>query len=74
LRPDLYRAAWVADSGNVGADEGLEHDCAIHCDGLMSLEKSRLTDYVGELSETKKGTTGQSVANRARAANDPSVK
>ena len=25
-----------------------------HCDGLMSLEKSRLTDYVGELSETKK--------------------
>ena len=39
---------------NVGADEGLKHDCAIHCDGLMSLEKSRLTDYVGELSETKK--------------------
>ena len=27
---------------------------AIHCDGLVSLEKSRLTDYVGELSETKK--------------------
>ncbi len=39
---------------NVGAEEGLKHDCAIHCDGLMSLEKSRLTDYVGELSETKK--------------------
>ena len=33
---------------------GLKHDCAIHCDGLMSIEKSRLTDYVGELSETKK--------------------
>lgn len=29
--------------------------CAIHCDGLMSLEKSRLTDYVGELSKVKKG-------------------
>ena len=39
---------------NVGADEGLKHDSAIHCDGLISLEKSRLTDYVGELSETKK--------------------
>jgi mRNA interferase MazF len=38
----------------VGAEEGLKHDCAVHCDGLMSLEKSRLTDYVGELSETKK--------------------
>jgi mRNA interferase MazF len=39
---------------NIGADEGLKHDCAVHCDRLMSLEKSRLTDYVGELSETKK--------------------
>ena len=39
---------------NVGADEGLKHDCAIHCDGLMSLEKARLTDYVGELSDEKK--------------------
>jgi mRNA interferase MazF len=37
----------------IGAAEGLKHDCAIHCDGLMSLEKSRLTDYVGALSETK---------------------
>lgn len=39
---------------NVGAEEGLKGDCAIHCDGLMSLEKSRLTDYIGELSEAKK--------------------
>lgn len=39
---------------NVGAEEGLKHDCAIHCDGLISLEKSRLTDYVGELNEAKK--------------------
>lgn len=39
---------------NVGTEEGLKRDCAIHCDGLMSLEKSRLTDYVGELSDEKK--------------------
>lgn len=39
---------------NVGTEEGLKHDCAIHCDGLISLEKSRLTDYVGELSDVKK--------------------
>lgn len=38
---------------NVGPEEGLKHDCAVHCDGLMSLEKSRLTDYVGELSDEK---------------------
>ena len=38
---------------NIGGEEGLKHACAIHCDGLMSLDKSRLTDYVGELSEAK---------------------
>lgn len=37
----------------VGAAEGLKHDSAIQCDGLMSIEKSRLTDYVGELSPAK---------------------
>lgn len=44
----------LATQVNVGAEEGLKHDCAIHCDGLISLEKSRLTDYVGELSEEKR--------------------
>jgi mRNA interferase MazF len=34
----------------VNTAEGLKHESAIQCDGLMSLEKSRLTDYVGELS------------------------
>jgi mRNA interferase MazF len=38
---------------NVGVAEGLKHDSAIHCDGLVSIEKSRLTDYVGELSDAK---------------------
>ena len=37
----------------VGAAEGLKHDSAIHCDGLMSIEKTRLTDFVGELSPAK---------------------
>lgn len=37
----------------VGAAEGLKHDSSIQCDGLMSLEKSRLTDFVGELSPHK---------------------
>ena len=38
---------------NVGIAEGLKHDCAIHCDGLVSIEKSRLTDYVGELGDAR---------------------
>ena len=33
--------------------EGLKHESAIQCDGLISLEKSRLTDYVGELAIDK---------------------
>ena len=37
----------------VSTPEGLKHSSAIQCDGLMSLEKSRLTDYVGELATDK---------------------
>ncbi len=33
----------------VGVDEGLKHDSAIHCDELVSLPKSMLTNFVGEL-------------------------
>jgi mRNA interferase MazF len=38
---------------DVGTSEGLKHDSSIQCDGLMSLEKSRLTDYIGELGPDK---------------------
>ncbi len=37
----------------VGIEEGLKHDSSIHCDALMSLQKSILTDYIGVLSPTK---------------------
>jgi mRNA interferase MazF len=37
----------------VSAAEGLKHESAIQCDGLMSLEKSKLTDYIGELTTEK---------------------
>jgi len=33
--------------------EGLKHESAIHCDELVSLPKSVLTDYVGMLSPEK---------------------
>jgi len=38
---------------HVGADEGLKHDSAVLCDALVSIPKSRLTDYVGALSAAK---------------------
>ena len=37
----------------VGPAEGLKHASAIHCDGLVSLPKSVLTDYVGSLGPQK---------------------
>lgn len=33
----------------VGESEGLKHDSAVHCDGLVSIAKSRLTDFKGAL-------------------------
>jgi mRNA interferase MazF len=37
----------------VGPDEGLKHESALHCDELVSLLKTGLTDYAGTLSPTK---------------------
>ena len=37
----------------VGVNEGLKHDSAIYCDALVSLPKSMLTDYIGNLSKDK---------------------
>ena len=34
----------------VSIDEGLKHESAIHCDELVSLPKSMLTNYIGKLS------------------------
>jgi len=37
----------------VGINEGLKHDSGIHCDELISLPKSMLTNYVGKLPSEK---------------------
>jgi mRNA interferase MazF len=37
----------------IGIDEGMKHESSIHCDELVSLPKSVLTDYVGTLSAKK---------------------
>lgn len=37
----------------IGIDEGMKHESSIHCDELVSLPKSVLTDYVGTLSYEK---------------------
>lgn len=37
----------------IGIDEGLKHESSIHCDELVSLHKSRLTNFVGALPPHK---------------------
>ncbi len=37
----------------VSIDEGLKHESAIHCDELISLPKSILTNFIGKLSSQK---------------------
>jgi mRNA interferase MazF len=37
----------------VGVDEGLAHESSLHCDEVVSLLKTALTDYVGMLSPAK---------------------
>ena len=36
-----------------GIDEGLKHDSGIHCDELVSLPKSMLTNFIGMLPPEK---------------------
>lgn len=38
----------------VGVDEGLKHESSIHCDELVSLPKSLLTNYVGSLRDAQR--------------------
>lgn len=37
----------------VGVAEGLAHESSLHCDEVVSLQKTVLTDYVGTLSPQK---------------------
>jgi len=37
----------------VGIDEGLKHESALHCDGLMTIPKTVLSHFVGSLSDAK---------------------
>ena len=37
----------------IGVEEGLKHVSSIHCDELVSLQKSKLTDFLSVLSSHK---------------------
>ena len=45
-----YAEQFEEEGVPIGIDEGLRHESSIHCDELVSLPKSSLTDYVGSPS------------------------
>jgi len=51
--PVLSRRDGLATQVDVGIDEGFKHDSSIHCDALVSVLKSSLTNYVGRLSRNR---------------------
>lgn len=38
---------------DIGIDEGLKHESSIHCDALVSLARTSLTDYMSSLGPTR---------------------
>lgn len=53
----------------VGPDEGLRHESSAHCDELVSLPKTSLTDFVGHLSPARLAELDRALA--AALAIDP---
>lgn len=51
--PVMSRGEGLSTQVEVGPDEGLKHRSWVFCDGLASIEKSKLTDFVGSLSAAK---------------------
>ena len=47
---------------SVGPEDGLKHLSWIMCDGLVSIEKSQLTNYIGSLSAAKIKQLSRSLA------------
>ncbi|MDP8208880.1 MAG: type II toxin-antitoxin system PemK/MazF family toxin [Candidatus Electryonea clarkiae] len=43
----------LASQVAVSTDQGLKHNSSIHCDELVSLPKSALTNYIGMLAPDK---------------------
>lgn len=46
----------------LGIEDGLKHDCSIHCDNLLSLQKSVLTNFVATLSAEKTAMLNRALA------------
>ena len=51
--PVYSRRDGLATQVDVGPEEGLKHESSVHCDGLVSIPKPLLTDYLSSLKPTR---------------------
>jgi mRNA interferase MazF len=51
--PVHTRRDGLATQVELGIEDGLKHESSIHCDALVSLPKSMLTDFVGSLTPSR---------------------
>lgn len=51
--PVYSRCDGLSTQVAIGPEEGLRHPSSIHCDALVSVQKSALTDFVGSLSPAR---------------------
>ena len=47
----------------IGVDEGMKHESSIHCDELLTLEKSKLRRYIGRLPDAKLAELDRALVN-----------
>jgi mRNA interferase MazF len=51
--PVYTRRDGLATQVEVGIEDGLKHESSIHCDALVSLPKTMLTDFVASLAPAR---------------------
>ena len=59
--PVYSRYDGLSTQVEVGTPDGLKHESAICCDELVSIPKSRLTDYVGTLDAVRMRELGRAL-------------
>ncbi len=59
--PVYSRRDGLSTQVEVGPAEGLKHDSSVHCDALVSLPKSLLTDFVGSLGKNRLAAVDQAL-------------
>ena len=52
--PVYSRRDGLATQVEVGPDDGLKHESSVHCDALVSVPKTLLSDFVGSLDPERK--------------------